>query len=140
MYFVISNKHNNVHVQRQNMQYYTSMLYVIYTTEFIAFLLFWCVYSTNSNALISCTAALNTLYMYLLIHLFNQCILHVCRRLTGEQELFCDTLIVALSLSAQDMKEFQQAYERDKNGQSRLLKSKFFCKYVHVTRYSNIYM
>lgn len=46
-------------------------------------------------------------------------------RLKTEQELFCETIALALGLSAQDMLEFQNTYDKDKSNQSRLLKAKF---------------
>lgn len=52
------------------------------------------------------------------------CLLGICR-LKTEQEMFCETIALALGLSAQDMMEFQHAYDKDKANQSRLLKAKF---------------
>lgn len=46
-------------------------------------------------------------------------------RLASEQELFCETVAIALGFGTQDMSEFQTTYEHDKSNQMRLLKGKF---------------
>lgn len=46
-------------------------------------------------------------------------------RCSAEQELFCETIAMALGLGTQDMAEFTTMYAKDKAGQFRLLKAKF---------------
>lgn len=46
-------------------------------------------------------------------------------RLGSEQDLFCETIAIALGLGVQDMAEFQSSYDSEKAAQSRLLKAKF---------------
>eukprot|EP00981_Chlorochromonas_danica_P016194 scaffold16024_cov258-Ochromonas_danica.AAC.4 len=43
----------------------------------------------------------------------------------AEQDLFCETISIALGLGVQDMSDFQSLYAKDKANQSRILKAKF---------------
>jgi hypothetical protein len=59
-------------------------------------------------------------------------------RLAGEQDLFCETIAIALGLGAQDMADFQSNYDKDRSGQGRLLKAKFAVRIFIISVYLNI--